>query len=348
VYITGVTVAGEERAVAERGLDAVPPMTFAASMNNLRVEFAGVRLGGRRLRYQYRLDGADDEWNPTSDERSVNFARLAPGDYRLQVRAVDLDGLSSPTSAVMAFTIETPIWRRWWALLLAGLSVGLAVTAAHRIRLGQVLAMERIRGQIATDLHDEVGSGLSQIAVLNEVAKRDAPPASASLIDESAAIARALRESMSDIVWAVDPRKDRLVDLVQRMRQTTFNLLEVDGRQVAFDAPDVSALEGIGLAPDRRRHLLLILKEAVTNIARHAGATRAAIALRVTGDRLTLVIEDDGVGIGRVRPEGRGLRNMTARARALDGSLTVEPRAGGGTVVRLEAPIAPRRTRMVM
>jgi signal transduction histidine kinase len=224
--------------------------------------------------------------------------------------------------------------------------MGLVALGAHRFRLRQAVAMERVRGQIATDLHDEVGSGLSQIAVLTEVARRDAPASTAPLLDESAGIARALRESMSDIVWAVDPRKDRLIDLVQRMRQTTFNLLEVDGLEVVFDAPPTGALEGIGLAPDRRRHLLLILKEAITNVARHAQATRAAITLGVSGDRLTLVVEDDGRGPGDGRAEGRGVKNMAARAKALGGRLTVDPRPGGGTTVRFEAPMTGRRPRI--
>jgi ligand-binding sensor domain-containing protein/signal transduction histidine kinase len=344
VYVTGLTVAGEERLLAERGLDALPPLTLAPSADNLRVEFTGVRLGGGRLRYQFRLGG---DWSEPTDERSVNFARLSAGAYRLEVRAVDLDGAIRSAPAVLRFEVLSPMWRRWWALALAGFALGMVVLGVHRLRLRQALAMERVRGQIATDLHDEVGSGLSQIAVLNEVAKRDAPAGSAPLLDESAGIARALRESMSDIVWAVDPRKDHLVDLVQRMRQTTFNLLEVDGRDVTFEAPPSAALEGVDLAPDRRRHLLLILKEAVTNVARHAGASRASIRLQLAGDTLTLSVEDDGCGPGAPRPEGRGLKNMAARADALGGRLTVGPRPGGGTVVRLQAPLSGSAPRMV-
>jgi ligand-binding sensor domain-containing protein/signal transduction histidine kinase len=342
VYITRLTIAGEERHVATRGLPALPPLRLRPDETNVRVEYAGVRVGGGRLRYQYRLDGADDEWSPPTDERSVSFSRLSPGDYRLQIRAVDADGPVATATATLPFSIDTPLWRRWWALLLFGAALGGTLTAAHRLRLKQALAMERVRAQIATDLHDEVGSGLSQIAVLNEVAKRAAPSSAAALLDESATIARTLRASMGDIVWAVDPRRDTLNDLVQRMRQTTYNLLEVDGLDVIFEAPPATALDGIGLAPDRRRHLLLVLKEAVTNIARHARATRASIVLALVADRLTLAIEDDGVGVAGRGGDGRGLKNMAARAAALGGTLVVEDREGGGTRVRLDVPLAPR------
>jgi ligand-binding sensor domain-containing protein/signal transduction histidine kinase len=342
VYITRLTIAGEQRHIAARGTAAVPPLRLRSHETNVRVEYAGVRVGGGRLRYQYRLDGADNEWSQPTDERAVSFSRLSPGDYRLQIRAVDADGPVPAATATLPFTIDTPLWRRWWALLLMGVAIGAALTAVHRLRLRQALAMARVRAQIATDLHDEVGSGLSQIAVLNEVAKRGVPSGAAALLDESATIARTLRASMGDIVWAVDPRRDTLNDLVQRMRQTTYNLLEVDGLDVTFQAPPAAALDGIGLAPDRRRHLLLVLKEAVTNIARHARATRASIVLELVADRLTLVVEDDGVGVGTRSGDGRGLRNMAARGAALGGTLVIENREGGGTRVRLDVPLAPR------
>lgn len=346
IYVTALTVAGEERAVAERGLDALPPLSFDASMNNLRVEFTAVGLGRGPMRYQYRLDGADGDWSAPSAERAVNFARLRAGRYTLQARAVAPDGTVSATAAMLPFEVLPPIWQRWWVLLLAAAGVTAAILLVHRVRLRQALAMERIRSQIATDLHDEVGSGLSQIAVLSEVAKREAP-AAAPLLDQAAGIARSLRDSMSDIVWAVDPRKDRLLDLVQRMRQATFNLLEVDGLDVEFHAPPEQALDGIALLADRRRHLLLILKEAVTNIARHADATCARIDLQLRDGRVELVVEDNGRGCGPNPGRGCGLRNMASRAAALGGTLTVGERPGGGTRVHLVAPLPRRRTRTI-
>jgi ligand-binding sensor domain-containing protein/signal transduction histidine kinase len=342
VYITRLTIAGEQRYIAARGMASVPPLQLRPHETNVRVEYAGVRVGGGRLRYQYRLDGADSEWSQPTDERAVSFSRLSPGQYRLQIRAVDADGAVDAATATLPFTIATPLWRTWWALLLMGVGLGAALTAVHRLRLKQALAMERVRAQIATDLHDEVGSGLSQIAVLTEVAKRQAPSGAAALLDESATIARTLRASMADIVWAVDPRRDTLNDLVQRMRQTTYNLLEVDGLAVTFQAPPATALDGVGLGPDRRRHLLLVLKEAATNIARHARASRASIVLELSADRLTLVVEDDGLGVGARRGDGRGLRNMAARAAALGATLVIENREGGGTRVRLDVPRVPR------
>ena len=201
--------------------------------------------------------------------------------------------------------------------------------------------MERVRRQVALDLHDDVGSGLSRIAVLAEVAKRDAAPAAVSLLDEAAGVARAMRESMSEIVWAIDPRRDTLADLVHRMRETAFNLLGPQGLRVTFAAPEDDTLSGVGLAPDRRRHLLLILKEAVTNIARHARATTVHIDLALHHHRVTLRIRDDGAGFDPSSSTGgTGLHSFRSRAAEIGGTLTIESSIGRGTTIEIAAPLA--------
>ena len=211
----------------------------------------------------------------------------------------------------------------------------------HAYRVRQVLAIERIRRQVAIDLHDDVGSGLSQVAILSEVARRDAAPGAAALMTETAGLARAMRESLSDIVWAVDPRKDKLADLVRRMRQVAFNALEADGCQVEFHAPGDDRIERVGLAPDRRRHLLLIFKEAVTNIVRHAHASRVAIDLTLHSGAISLAIHDDGRGFdpGR-RFDGHGLHSMERRAAELGAQLSIESTPETGTTMRVHVPLA--------
>src|SRR5207244_7959424 len=105
---------------------------------------------------------------------------------------------------------------------LVALMVGLAVFVIYRYRVARLIEMERVRTRIAADLHDDIGSGLSQIALISEVVgrrvDRNDPPATKSLA-QIAGTSRELVDSMSDIVWAVDPRKDHLSDLTQRMRR---------------------------------------------------------------------------------------------------------------------------------
>ena len=137
----------------------------------------------------------------------------------------------------MSFRIPPPIWQRAWFLAIVGICATGGALAIHRARVRRLLALERIRRQIATDIHDELGAGLSQIAILSEVGKRDATASGRARLDDVADLARSLRDSMSDIVWALDPRRDRASDLVSRMRQFAFGILDTDGRAVEFRAP---------------------------------------------------------------------------------------------------------------
>jgi signal transduction histidine kinase len=315
-----------------------------ASRNNVLVEFVGLSFpfeGG--LRYQYKLEGVDSEWSAPTEQRSVHYARLAAGSYRFLVRAVNTEDAASSDPVALAFHIEPPWWqRRWFSVTLMTGLIALALLL-HHLRVRRILAMERIRRQIATDLHDDVGSGLSEIAILSEVARRQSAPETAPLLSEAASVARSLRDAMSDIVWSVDPTKDRASDLVQRMRQVTFNSLQTNGLRVAFSAPDDRQLHRVGLSPDRRRHVLLIFKEAITNVARHAQASQVEVRIALQPRNLRLSIRDDGCGF---HPEdesnGQGLLSMKRRAAALEGRLTIQSEPGRGTVVDVAVPYRSR------
>ena len=340
IFISRVQVAGEDVALPETGLRQLRPLRVEASRNNLLIEFVSPGFRGPGgLKYQYRLDSVDRDWSAPTEQRVVNYARLAPGSYEFRVRPIDGDGEIGAEVASVAFHILPPIWLRGWFLALIVCSLAAMGVAAHRIRLRQVLAMERIRGQMATDLHDDIGSGLSQVAILSEVLKRRAGSADTTTLTEIATLARDMRRSMSDIVWAVDPRRDRLTDVVQRMRKVAFNALEAAGITVEFNGPGRD-IERFVVAPDRRRHLLLMFQEAITNIARHARASRVSIDLRVARNALELTVSDDGCGFDpSANRTGQGLPNLGKRVEQVRGRLLVESTPGAGTIVHVTMPL---------
>ena len=345
VYVTRLQIEGADQPLPGRGAAAAGPLTLASNRNTISVEFVGLSFrAGPAPRYQYRLEPTQTDWSAPTPQRQVTYAQLAPGEYRFAVRAVADDGAVSAAPATVAFTVLAPLWRRWWFLTLGALAILGAGAALNQMRTRQVLALERVRRQVAFDLHDDIGSGLSQIAILSEVGREEDPAVVADLWGEVGTLARALRESMSDIVWAVDPRHDRLADLVQRMKQVAFNLLEADGVTVAFEAPAPAELERLALAPDRRRHVLLIFKEAVHNVTKHAAASSVRLVVELESGTLRVAIEDDGRGFEpAAKYEGHGLDSLRRRARELDAELQITARPGAGTAVRLTVPIGPRR-----
>jgi signal transduction histidine kinase/ligand-binding sensor domain-containing protein len=350
VWIDALHVAGMVQPLSHLGVTEVPAITVGPNDNQLDVQFFGLTFAmGGTLRYQYRLEGADHEWSPATREQRVHYSALAPGSYRFFVRAVNADGAVSPQPATATFVVLPHVWQRtWFRLSIAGLIV-LGATAVYRLRVARLIELERVRTRIASDLHDDIGSNLSRMAILSEVAKRQighANPEPARHLTEIADSARTLIDAMSDIVWSIDPRHDDLGSVIVRVREFAADVLTSTGVKWSCLAPP--DLDRIRLRPDARRHLLLLLKEGVTNIARHAEAKTARLRVELEGGHLIAELSDDGCGF--VVPDhadepaprargGHGLPSMRWRAAELGGTLHTISAPGAGTHLRFTTPL---------
>jgi ligand-binding sensor domain-containing protein/signal transduction histidine kinase len=350
IYLSRAQVAGEDLPIAETGALRIPELELPATRNNLLIEYVALSFRGEnRLRYQYMLEGVDGDWSAPAESRSVNYARLAPGSYRFLARAINQEGLMSAEPTVFQFRILPPLWRRWWFLTLAATLTGLAVYALFRYRVARLVELERVRTRIATDLHDDIGAGLSRVAILSEVVKRQLGASSVSgeqsipLLTEIADSARGLVESMREIIWAIDPRRDALSDVVSQVRKFASDVLEA--KAINWDFQVAPELEKIKLDPERRRHLFLIFKEALHNIARHACCQNVRLSLTVSHNQLWGEIRDDGRGFTAQGGDpasstnGHGLENMRRRAAQVGGQVNIESSPDSGTCIKLMIPL---------
>jgi ligand-binding sensor domain-containing protein/two-component sensor histidine kinase len=345
VFIAGLAIADVNQSVSALGETELKLPDLSPNQNQLRIDFLALGFEpGEVLRYQFKLEGADANWGAPTQQRTVNYARLAPGHYRFLVRAINSDGTTSTIPAVVNFTILPPIWQRWWFVLLAALAVSLLVYAIFRYRVAQILEVANIRTRIAADLHDDIGSNLTRIAILSEVAHRHIggqdPPVGSPL----ASIANISRESvasMGDIVWAINPKRDSFRDLVQRMRRTATEMLGSRGIDFEFRTAEVDRDFKVG--PNLRRDVFLLFKEALNNLVRHAQCEHASISFKLTGSVLVLTVWDDGRGFDlAVASEGQGLVSMRRRAENLGGALSIKSAGGQGTELVLRCPLRSR------
>lgn len=343
IYITGLRVEGIAQRVSELGETNLAQLDLASSQNEASVDFVGIGAGpGEELRYQYLLEGATNDWSVPTTERTISFANLAPGTYRFAVRAINPDGHASQTPATFSFTIHPPLWQRWWVLTLAALALTSMAYALYRYRVARLLAVANMRTRIATDLHDDIGANLTKIAILSEVVRQQLGDAETQADSPLASIASISRDSvaaMSDIVWAINPERDSLLDLVRRMRQHAEEIFTSRDIKLDFNAPD--AEQHLKLGVNVRRDLFLVFKESVNNAARHSLCTQVEIKLRIEGAWLALEIRDDGIGFDTsIESEGQGLTSMRRRALALEGTLEITSGVGLGTIVKLKIPYA--------
>ncbi len=351
--VGGVRFNGTAQPIPDLGAVAVGPLKAPSANSRIEIEFFALSFTpGEAPRHQYMLEGID-AWGSPTDQQVVTYPRLPPGSYRFLVRAVRRDGTTGAAPATVAFTIPPPIWGRWWFIAIVASAVVLVARTAYRARVARLLEIERIRTRLAMDLHDDIGSTLSQVAVLSEVARQGAggDRRQSERLERIAEVARQLVDAMSDVVWAINPDRDSLQDLAHRMRRFAAEMLDTQDIRLRFDAP---AKDGdVRLGAEVRREVFLIFKESIRNMVRHARSTRADVALSVRDTSLVLTVVDDGVGLGptvrgeglgpTVRGEGLGLRSMRERAGRLGAELSLRSTPGEGTSVRLVVPLRRRR-----
>ena len=345
IFLSGLRVNGIAHHVSELGETEISKFVLAPDQNEVQIDFVGLDFGTRReVRYQYKLEGSGADWSTSTNLRTVNYASLGSGNYRFLVRAVTADGVLSEIPASVAFTILRPIWQRWWFLILVVMTIGLATYGLYRYRLARLIELERVRTRIATDLHDDIGSNLSVVAGLSEVLRLRMGTVDETIAGQLSVIAKVSQRSvdaMSDIVWAVNPQKDHLRDLVQRMRRFASDAFSARNIQLVFDAPEAD--ERIRLGAETRRQVFLIFKESVNNAARHSGCARARVSLTVTNGTLAFSVSDDGKGFdGDGIEAGEGLLSMRQRAKKIGSELLITSSAGTGTTVQLRAPLVEK------
>jgi signal transduction histidine kinase len=381
VLITALRVSGVPYAVSELGASKLALPDLGAGRNQVQIDFVGLGLGaGETLRYQYKFEGAD--WSAPTDQRSVNYPNLSPGSYRFLVRAVSGSGLPSDSPASVSFKILPPIWLRWWFISLVALLVAAILYSFYRYRTARLrevnaalaeaqqaeealgrsrterlAELERVRARIATDLHDDIGSSLTQIAILSEVANQQSGvgdgPNGSEPIARIISVSNELVDTMSDIVWAINPKKDHLSDLLQRMRRFASDVFTARHIPFQFRAPDTE--RDIELGANVRREVFLIFKESVNNVVKHSDCTHAEIEFQIEADWLVLKIIDNGKGFdSTLAPDegepvissargGNGLPSMRKRAQDLGGQFQIVSRMGEGTTATLRVLVAQQK-----
>lgn len=344
VYVTRTLVNGEEMNLEKK--NTLPSSTYSVSF-----EFVGVTNKLPDKTYQCRLLDVEKKFRTLYDENSITYAGLGHGKYTFEVYGVNGD-MRGATPASISFIIETPFYAQWYFIVMM-ITVIIAIAFfLLRQRLQRLSDVRKVRQRIAMDLHDEIGSGLTKIAMLSEYALQEnrgesgtAPqhltgnelPVTEPSRDRIGKIARSLIDSIADVVWSIDPKYDTLADFVFSFRTYANELTEAKGIHL-----DISTgkLEGVKIGPQIKRTLQLVSKEALNNAVKYSGCKNITYRLYVHNGKVFLSFEDDGCGYDRSSVElGNGINNMEKNAKELDGIITMTSALNHGTKILLQFPL---------
>ena len=340
-------------------VDGVPlPMTDDATVRvksgarTFQIQFTSPDiLSSERLRFRYELENLDRDWIEAGNTRTAYYNRLPPGQYRFRVTSSGSDQPRLEAAATLTLVVVPRFYERR-SLQITGAVIVLMLFAAiiwrierarsrrrlEQLRLQYVLVNERQR--IARDIHDELGSGLTQIILLSDNLNGEIRqlPATEKMVSEIGTCARSLTRAMDEVVWAVNPRNDSLEGFMTYLNKYSQEYLTRAGVACRWDVP--LDLPVVPLSAETRHSLFLACKESLNNIVKHAGASEVWIRLELAARDFCLTIEDNGRGFQPDGPgAGNGLINTRQRLHELKGRCQVTSAPGKGTRIQLIVPI---------
>jgi signal transduction histidine kinase/ligand-binding sensor domain-containing protein len=334
--LLGLRVAGQRWPISKLGETRLNEVAVDYDHNLVEINFADLAFGAAGLvRYQYQLGPSQSGWSPPSFDRTLTLAGLSPGAYHLQVRAVDTNGSPLGVPIVIDLLLRPPFWQAWWFQLTVFLTLAGLLALIYHYRVSRLLALQKMRARIANDLHDDVGSGLSQIAIWSDIAIRDEQDRDA--LQRIAVSSRSLVDNIGDIVWTVNPRRDTLRQLISRIRYYASEVCSARNIALRFQTPDGDWDREAN--SEVRHDLFLLAKEAIYNAARHSGCTELKINVEVSSGSVDIRIADNGCGMNPAGKTGNGISSMRQRARQLNARLEWLPGHPTGTTVHCHLPL---------
>jgi ligand-binding sensor domain-containing protein/signal transduction histidine kinase len=335
------------------GSSPMHQITITPGGRELELHYTGISFGSpEKLRFRYKLQGLDRDWVEAGERRTAYYHHLAPGSYVFTVLACNADGVWSQETPLLALTVQPYVWEStWFRLLVAAAALGVLAGSARlveRRRYKRRLALletrhavERERLRISQDMHDDIGSILTQVSQLSDLGQSEAggQPASRGHFERIGAQARAAVQALDEIVWATNPKNDNLPRFAEYVCHFADEFFEDTTVRCWQEVP--TDLPNVPLRADLRHNVFLAVKEAFSNVLKHSGATEVWLRLALLDSRVVLEIEDNGRGFDprQTSPHSNGLGNMKTRLAECGGEAEILSQPGKGTKLRFGFPL---------
>lgn len=337
----------------------IPPGTrieLSHAQNFFSFEFVALNYSApEKNEYAYMLAGFESDWHPASAERRyASYTNLDPGTYLLQVKGSNNHGVWNDAGTSIVIVVTPPFWMTWWFRGLAGIGIVLSVVVIGRYYLRKKItqqmrkaereaAIERERMRIAQDMHDDLGSRLTEIRLLTEMAQKDLDGKAADMIRTVSEVAREIIATFTEIVWSVNPQNDTIEHLAEYIAQYAVDYLRKFEIRCRLDLP--REFPPWKASSEIRHNVFLAVKEALNNAVKYAHAEEIHVRVHVQESVMNIIIKDFGIGfdVDEAGTRGNGLQNMCRRMHQLKGSCIITSKPGSGTAVNFAVPVMGER-----
>ncbi|MDR1010682.1 MAG: histidine kinase [Opitutaceae bacterium] len=351
-HVSARTIANTQRA---------PDIEIAPGQHHVQFQVTALNFAAPDgVRFRVKLHGAETEWRNVDSRRLIGYGPLLPGKYRFHVIACNNDGVWNEAGDFLEFKVLPWFWETVWFKIILGIAVfaTLVIIATrmqrqrYRRRIQDVerqRELERERTRIAQDLHDDLGTSLTQINLLSALASREQTPIGETreLIQQVDGCAREMVTALDEIVWAVNPKNDSWFELANYLGFFAEEFFQGTGMRCRLGIPE--QIPHIPISSEVRHHLFLVVKEALNNAARHSRAEQVWLRIAADAREVAICVEDDGCGFHHPPAEprhsgGNGMNNMRHRMAQVGGSVEIRGGPGGrGTAMIFRIPLVRER-----
>lgn len=343
LFIRSLKVNGKE-------LEFNKKLELEYDQNNLEIEFAHANLlDGNLEKYYYKLYEENKDWTYIGDKPILRLAGIGYGNYHLRIRTCQNGNICFDTS-VLHFKVNRPFWKSplfygLLAILVASFFLFIIIYD-YRFKISEIEKerdKEILRNKIAQDIHDEVGSSLTKIALSAQVASRISSLSQEDLknrLTHVAEDAKIASSQLRELVFSINPDFDHFDDMQAYFQEHARMYLEDAGIQLYFNLPKSNS--NVLMHPDIKRQLLLIFKEALNNIIKHANAQQVWIRLEELDKKSYLLeIKDDGKGFDPINAgkNSNGMRGILNRSDSILATVNVISYPGSGTTIQVTGPL---------
>ncbi len=331
---------GDSTGILNSSISVTKEIHLGYWQNVFSFEFTAISfINALKNVYAYKMEGFNNNWIYTdATKRIATYTNLAPGVYIFTVKASNNDGTWNDKGTSVKVIISPPFYKTELFIIASSLVVLLILYGIYRYRLSGIQELQEVRNKIASDLHDDIGSGLSSIAVFSELVRQRTGNSSEEInpfLEKIDTASRSMSEAIHDIVWTINPRSDRFDDVLMRMKNFATQLLSAKNIKLNFVFGDDVISKKLSL--EQRKSIYLVFKEAINNIAKYADPVQVDVTIMLRHKKLKMSISDNGKGFNLLQDQdGNGLINMRRRAEEIGGTFRIDSVVGKGTIIELE------------